>query len=78
MLYVQSWTPGGGRKDRPKHVECYYKINKFEKQVHLVGFTIEIYYDARTYERQNYTDNCLCGQSLQLSVMKIIRPCFNP
>jgi len=21
MLYVQSWTPDDGRKDRPKHVE---------------------------------------------------------
>jgi len=26
MLYVQSQTPDDGRKDRPKHVECYYKI----------------------------------------------------
>jgi len=26
MLYVQSWTPDDGRKDRPKHVEYYYKI----------------------------------------------------
>jgi len=44
--------PDDGQKDRPKHVECYSKINKFEKLVHLVGFTIEIYYDAWTYERQ--------------------------
>jgi hypothetical protein len=22
LLYVQSWTPDGGRKDCPKHVEC--------------------------------------------------------
>jgi hypothetical protein len=28
------------------------KKNKFEKLVHLVGFTIEIYYDARPCERQ--------------------------
>jgi hypothetical protein len=36
-----------------KHVECHTKINKFEKLVHLVGFTVEIYRDARTYyERQ--------------------------
>ena len=27
MLYVQSQTPDDGRKDRPKHAECYYKIN---------------------------------------------------
>jgi len=26
LLYVQSWTPGDGRKDRPKHVECHSKI----------------------------------------------------
>ena len=53
LLYVQSWTHDDGRKDRPKHVECYCKIkNKFETLVHLVGFTIEIYYDARPYERE--------------------------
>ena len=52
LLYVQSCTPDDGRKDRPKHVECYPKINQFKKLVHLVGFTIEIYYDARNYERQ--------------------------
>jgi len=51
-LYVQSRTPDDGRKDLQKHVKCYSKIYKFEKLVHLVGFTIEIYYDARTYERQ--------------------------
>jgi len=28
LLYVQSLTPDDGRKDRPKHVECYSnKIN---------------------------------------------------
>jgi len=26
MLYVQSWTPDDGWKDRPRHVEWYYKI----------------------------------------------------
>jgi len=26
MLYVQSWTPDDGLKDRPKHVECCPKI----------------------------------------------------
>jgi len=26
MLYVQSWTPDDGRKDRPKHVE-WYSVN---------------------------------------------------
>ena len=28
--------------DRPKHVECYAKKNKFETLMHLVGFTTEI------------------------------------
>jgi len=23
MLYVQSWTPDDGRRDLPKHVECF-------------------------------------------------------
>ena len=35
----------------PKHVEFYSK-NKFEKFVHLVGFIIRIYHDARSPERQ--------------------------
>ena len=25
-----------------KHVECYSKINEFEKMVHVVGFTIDL------------------------------------
>jgi hypothetical protein len=29
-----------------------FKINKREKLVYLVGFAIEMYYDAQTYERQ--------------------------
>jgi len=31
-----------------------YKNKYFEKQMHLVGCTIRIYYDTRTYERQIY------------------------
>jgi hypothetical protein len=42
LLYVQSQTPDDGQKDHLKHVQCYSKINKFWKLVHLVGFTIEI------------------------------------
>jgi len=26
LLYVQSWTPDDGQKDRPKHVECHSEI----------------------------------------------------
>jgi len=35
----------------PKHAEFYSK-NKFEKLVHLVGFIIRLYHDARSPERQ--------------------------
>jgi len=35
----------------PKHVEFYSK-NKIEKLVHLVGFVIRIFHDARSPERQ--------------------------
>ena len=45
-------TPGDGQRNCPKHVEFHSKI-KFEKLVHLVGFVIRIYHDARSYERQN-------------------------
>jgi hypothetical protein len=54
MLYVQSQTPDDGWKDRPQHVQCYYKKKKNEKLVHLIGFTIEIYHDAWPYKRQIY------------------------
>jgi len=35
-----------------RHVECCSKIKSIWDIVHLVGFTIEIYYDARSYMRQ--------------------------
>jgi len=44
-------TPDDGQSNCPKHVEFYCK-NKFEKLVHLVGFIIRIYHDARSPERQ--------------------------
>jgi hypothetical protein len=40
MLYVQSQTPDDGRKDSPKHVECYYKI----KQNWETGAILWFYY----------------------------------
>jgi hypothetical protein len=42
LLYIQSWTADDGRKDRPKHVQCHSKINKFDTLMHLVRFAIEI------------------------------------
>ena len=44
-------TPDDGQRKCPKHVEFYSK-NKFEKLVHLVGFIVRIYYDARSPGRQ--------------------------
>jgi hypothetical protein len=40
-----------GQKMCPKHVE-FYSRNKFEKLVHLVGFIIRIYHNARSSECQ--------------------------
>ena len=48
---VQWRTPDDGQRNCPKHVE-FYSRNKFEKLVHLVGFIIRIYHDARSPERQ--------------------------
>ena len=44
-------TPDDGQRNCPKHAEFYSK-NKFEKLVHLVGFIIRIYHDARSSECQ--------------------------
>ena len=49
VLCVQWKTPDNGQRNCPKHVEFYSK-NKFEKLVHLVGFIIRIYHDARSPE----------------------------
>ena len=51
LLCVQWKTPDDGQRNCPKHVEVYSK-NKFETLVHLVGFIIRIYHDARSPERQ--------------------------
>jgi len=44
-------TPDNGQRNCQKNVGFYSK-NKFEKLVHLVGFIITIYHDARSPERQ--------------------------
>ena len=51
LLCVHCWTPDDGQRNRPKHVELYSK-NKSEKLVHLVGFIIRTYHDARSSECQ--------------------------
>jgi hypothetical protein len=54
LLCVQWKTPDDGQKNCSKYVELCSK-NKFEKLVHLVGFIIRIYHDARSPERQFIT-----------------------
>jgi len=49
-MYKQFGAPDDGRKDRLKHAERFTRLNNLRKQVHLVGCTIGIYYDARTYK----------------------------
>jgi len=56
LLCVQWKTADDGQRNCPKHVEFYSK-NKFEKLVHLVGFIVTIYHDARSPERQNVGAN---------------------
>ena len=51
LLCVQWKTPDDWHWNYLKHVEFYSK-NKIEKLVHLVGFIIRIYNDARSPERQ--------------------------
>ena len=51
-MCVQCQTPDDGQRDCPKHVEFDSK-NKFEKLVHLFGFVIRIYHDARSSECKN-------------------------
>jgi len=63
LLCVQWKAPDDWRRNCPKHAEFYSK-NKFKKLVHLVGFIIRIYHDARSPERQNtlfvFTSYCHC------------------
>ena len=51
LLCVQWKTLDDGQRNCPKRVEFYSK-NKFEKLVHLVGFIIRIYHNARSPELQ--------------------------
>ena len=48
-VYSVKKTPVDGQRNCPKHVEFYSK-NKFDKLVHLVGFIIRIYNEARSPE----------------------------
>ena len=51
LLFVQWKTPDDGQRNCLKHADFYSK-NRLEELVHLVGFIIRIYHDARSPERQ--------------------------
>jgi len=55
LLCVQWKSPDDGQRNCPKHVEFYSK-KRFEKLVHMVGFSIRIYHDARSLECQIWQD----------------------
>ena len=51
-------TPDDGQRNCPKRIEFHFK-NKFEKLVHLVGFVLKKYHDARSHERQTVNHICI-------------------
>jgi len=62
LLCVQ-WKPlVDGQRNCLIYVEFYSK-NKFEKSVHLVGFIIRIYHEARSRERQIGIPSWSCSLS---------------
>ena len=61
-------TPDDGQRNCPKHVEFYSK-NTFVKLVHLFGFIIRIYDDARSPERHC----CVYSEKLPLMNRGIVR-----
>jgi hypothetical protein len=43
LLNVQSWAPDDGRKDRPKHVECFTRTNNLRNRCILLVLLYECY-----------------------------------
>ena len=72
LLCVQWKTPNDGQRNCLKHVEFYSK-NKLRKLVHLVGFIIRIYHDARSPEHQAfitcYSQNVLLNTALHNKII---------
>jgi len=58
----------------PKHVEFYSK-NKFEKLVHLVGFIIRIYHDARSSECQIHRAKVTADECRHLIQQNMLKKC---
>ena len=79
LLYVQWKTPDDGQRKCRKHVEFYSK-NKFEKLVHLVGFIIRIYHDARSPEHQVsccVRERCEWGSARDMTIILLENELFN-
>jgi len=53
-------SPWWWTKKSSETCRVYYKNTSFEKWVHLVGCTIRMYYDARTYECQIHLSVNFC------------------
>ena len=51
LLCVQWKTADDGQRNSPKHVKFHSK-NKYQKLMHLIGFIIRVYHDARSAELQ--------------------------
>ena len=49
-----------------RNMQRFYSKNKFEKLVHLVGFVVRIYYDARSAERQIWRGLFTTSKSTEL------------
>jgi len=75
LLCVQWETLDDGQRNCPKHVEFHSK-NKFEKLVHLVGFIIGIYHNARSPEQQIQTHKKQYKNSLLMNSNKIFMLVF--
>jgi len=71
LLCVQWKTPDGGLRNCPKHVEFYSK-NKFEKLLHLFGFIIRNFHDARSPENQT----SIINMQMRRKIIKIFGICF--
>jgi len=66
-------TPDEGERNCPKHVEFYSK-NKFEKFVHLIGFIIRIYHDARSPGCQRKGSEVVAGMLLKSLLFSCVTP----
>ena len=77
LLCVQCKAPDDRQRNCPKYVEFYSK-NKFEKFVHLVGFIIRIYHDARLPERRSKRNVfCLLAWGMTLCNCGLICSCIH-